>query len=224
MDKKRKTEMVCRINYIYIIYKLVRKMYKNYSNIDDDSRINIFRPTIESFQNIPERPKEKGCYVYAPNKCQKQPKYLKKPIWSRDVSGEKNKNAGNSAVACNNRQGDFRKWCGNDDILTHYVGPAPPKPTEEQGCYVYAPNGCSEHPSAYKGNKWLRDTWGEKNNNAYNNKEACDKRQQAHRNWCKNDDILSHYVGPKVEPKEEEEVEEPKEEEVEMDVVWCVIL
>ena len=50
--------------------------------------------------------------------------------------------------------------------------PAPPRPTAP-GCYVYTPSGCPR--KSFNAKTWHRDTWGENNRNADDNRNACVK-------------------------------------------------
>jgi len=123
----------------------------------------------------PKAPSKPGCYIWMPSGCPKQ-KFHAKTLWR----GTPDK----SQASCQSeakRRHDL--WCGTSDASTLWIHRAPKAP-KEPGCYVWMPTGCGLH-GFHVQKQWKRDTWGEENAKAAQDREVCEEGRKRHYNrWC----------------------------------------
>jgi hypothetical protein len=132
-------------------------------------------------------PHAPGCWVKTPTGCPKQNWEAKE--WTQDAWGEEHRNAAGDKDACVvTRKSDYNTWCGVTDVEVEFVPQAPYEP----GCYVKQPSSCPDQ--AWGDGEWHRDTWGEKNRNAANDKDKCVvTRKKEYDSWCGATDTVMQF-------------------------------
>jgi len=147
--------------------------------------------------NAPSSPAS-SCWLILPNGCTNHPTALPTGRFFRDSWGEANANAA-SPQGCSARCNGVDGWCGTSDCYAHFVSPPPAPPSPASSCWLFWPTGCNNHPAAAPVATWIRDLWGEANQNA-NTPSGCAARGGAINAWCGTTNVLAHFNVPTSAP------------------------
>merc|ERR1719510_2762852 len=73
--------------------------------------------------SLPAAPTTAGCYVFAPNGCDKAQQMT--TDWMRDTWGEANRNALHDEAACLARAADYDGWCPTTGTIAIWISSLP---------------------------------------------------------------------------------------------------